>query len=64
MKIYTVIAKKGGDAHNHRYLVGHHSTKDLARVVELAEEQCEISEYTLDKVDSDVIDAYPQDTGE
>lgn len=71
MKIYTVIAKRWGDTYNHSYLVGNYSTKDLARVVALAEEQwragkykCEISEFTLDYVDQDVIDAYLEDTGE
>ena len=73
MKIYTVIAKRWGDTYNHSYLVGNYSTKDLARVVALAEEcrlagrgryPCAISEFTLDKVDSDVINAYLQDTGE
>lgn len=71
MKIYTVIARRWGDNHNHSYFVGSYSTKDLARVVALAEEcwragkyQCEINEFTLDEVNSDVIDAYLEDTGE
>ena len=73
MKIYTVIAQRRGDTYKHSYLVGNYSTKDLARVVALAEEcrlagrgryQCEVIEFTLDELDSDVINAYLQDTGE
>lgn len=71
MKIYTVIANRWGDTHNHSYLVGNYSTKELAKEVALAEEhwregefQCGISEFTLDYVDQDVIDAYLEDTGE
>ena len=71
MKIYTVIARRWGDNHNHSYFVGSYSTKDFARVVALAEEhwcsgkyQCEINEFTLDEVDSDVMDSYLEYTGE
>lgn len=71
MKIFTVIAHRWNDSHSHSYFVGSYSTKDLARVVALAEEywragkyQCEINEFTLDEVDSDVMDSYLEYTGE
>ena len=71
MKIYTIIAHRWGDNHNHSYLVGNYSTKEQANLVALAEKhwragkyECEVSEVTLDYVDQDVIDAYLEDTGE
>jgi hypothetical protein len=71
MRIYTVIANRWGDDHNHSYLVGNYSTKEQAKVAALAEEHwragkynCEIAKFTLDEVDSDVIATYLRDTGE
>lgn len=65
MEVFTVIAHRWGDDHNHSYFVGTYSTKELAYEMARAEEhwragkyECKVISFILDDIDAEVIDFY------
>jgi phosphoribosylaminoimidazole-succinocarboxamide synthase len=65
MEVFTVIAHRWGDDHNHSYFVGTYSDEALADEMALAEEywrggkyKCKISSYILNEIDKEVLDNY------